>query len=368
MDKQEEKDLHTYIDTAVEDEINRNYTVEKLPDDLVHSLEQAHHDTPEVSPFTHIKFTRLTPRKQRLIKSAVSKLYYKDVQDDAILSNGQLLEINKKRGEWDNEREKNIEQLQGETGVLMRLLYSGGIQASQEWGEDLEKLYDKMEEDLEASEKPQEFKAHFKMVLDRWLNYTEAEQEMYDSTHGKEQELEVYSLDRDLVYLTTEAPTTESSENIVLLDEITYKIRQSIVLLSKQEKLRDLLEDRYKIFNDSVESRRDINESMSRIFYGAASCNEEGDNVEFLAEDMDGLFDFPEDVIQWLLNESYMFNEAVPKETRDLLEAWGFIKTEQKDSGSSPPSEELPDLPQDSEDSPQQEADVSTLALVPQQT
>jgi hypothetical protein len=54
------------------------------------------------------------------------------------------------------------------------------------------------------------------------------------------------------------------------------------------------------------------------------------------------LWEFPDEVIQWLLIESYFFHNAIPDEARPYLEAYGFLQAgRERQNEQSAPSLDL---------------------------
>ena len=106
-----------------------------------------------------------------------------------------------------------------------------------------------------------------------------------------------------------------------------------------------------RIFTDTVESRRDNTEEMARLYVTCERCDANRKPAGPLFPEFDGLWDLPDEAIQWLLIESYFFHNAVPDEARPYLETFGFLREGRKESGESAPSEPSPDPQTSSSDS-----------------
>lgn len=340
--------IETRLDNVVEDDVRRGFVNKPLPIDVTLALKGARELDKTLPAIEYVKLRRPTPRMRRMIAEAVIAIYHRDLKNPALLSNEQLRKLNTERGEWSEERQKRMEELQEQTNNRMRELYAEGFDQRDAWSTeilDLSQAYIKAIEDTEktdehaplSTEEIVEAKARF----DRWLAWSPEAQPSYTERFAALQGLEQYSPDRDQQWLLDHSPSIEAAESIQTLDDLRDKLRRYVQLIDMRGELLELQQRNARIFAESVEQRREAAEQLARIYYCTEISDDKGVAKGPLAKNVDGMYDLPQELIDWLVVENYFFHNGIPEEARSFLEQWGFVGTHQL--GSSEPSGESPE-------------------------
>lgn len=359
-----DNEMQSRMDSIVEDEIRRGYRVLEVPADLRSQMTAEHEINTAVPTITKFRFLKLTPRRRSDIARAVVTRYHADLQDKGILSNEQLRTLNIARGEWSIEEDKKLEELQERSNRLMRELTLTGFDPREEWAKALGDAASKLLEDFANPATtggrrpvPVELQQEAKSRVQRWLDYRNENLDEYTKLYATELGLDIYNPDKDYVWINDRAPSLETIELIRAVDELRDKLDRYLTLLEVREKLYTLQGKRAKIFAESVESRRDQAEEMGRVYFCAEVLDETGKGAGKLTPTFEGMWELPEDMIQWLLVEAYFFFSNVPLETREFLEQWGFVRAPRR-SGSADSPVALPA-------EPNFKADSTPLAATP---
>ena len=336
------------MDSIVEDEVRRGFRIKDVPENLIEALEAAHAADPTVSVFRKVRFTKLTPRKRRLINEAVVKRYHLDLKNPDILSNDQLRRLNIERGEWSAELERKLELLQEQTNQAMRELYLDGFDRREEWTKTVVEAAARVRIEIAESKAGE----HRRQLTDdekkealerftRWMDWSPEVQVEFDTKYASSQGRETYSPDNDQQWLLDRAPSLEFVDALNEIDDHRDKLRRYMELLGKRRELLELQVKQTKMFAESVEQRRDTAEEMARMYYCTEIASETDTGAGPIAKTVDGAWDLPDEVIQWLLVEIYFFLNGIPDEAREFLSQWGFIAAP-RSSGSQPASAESP--------------------------
>lgn len=346
-----EKALQERLDQIVEDEVQRGYRVREVPDYIYVQLKAASTVSTAVKPFSRFRFLKLTPRRRRQIQEEVMRRYNNDLKNEGLLSTEELRKLTIARGEWSLAEEKELETLTQSTNDQAVRLNAMGMEDREDWTKDLVDAAVKYTEHLDASEKHPDEKTYLKEIYSRWSNYLPSNQELYDKEYAAKQELESYSPDKDLSKLLDTSPDLECSELLVATDDLLAKVAQYLELVEARGKLQTLVEKRAKIFSNSIENRRDQVEEMARVYFCAERLAEDSKPLGELFASFDDMWDLPDSVIQWLIEEAVMFHQNIPDEMRGRLEELGFLAQVPK-IGIKAPSEDLPETPKSKPDTP----------------
>lgn len=346
MDKSTEQRL----DAVVEDEVRRGYRIKDLPQDLQRQLQEE--SGPEIR---RVRFTRLNPARRRKIAEVVQRQYHRDLKDPDILSHEQIFKLVAERGEWSKAMQEEMKRLQETTNRQMGLLFATGDsgKAAQELAEQAADLRVWLSEALTEPERRAEVLAKF----DRWLDYSADQQDAYTEKYAAEQGRERYSVDLDMQNIMFAIGEQLRIEQLHHIDDL--KTRAEAVIKVQKDRLRllELQIKHAKIFSDSVEQRRDNAEEMARMYFTTEQVDDQDKPLGPLVAQFDGLWDFPEEVVQWLMVEAYFFQNGIPDEAREYLETFGFLRAERTTSDSpsttseSAPSDESPVPPISNPDS-----------------
>jgi hypothetical protein len=334
------------LDSILEDEIRRGFRIKELPADLKAQLK-----VEGIAAFERVRFSRLNPRRKSRISSAVQDRYHQDLKNQSILSNEQIAKLVAERGEWTTDQADRLINLMDDTQRLQSELYIEGLGDS-DWQSEMisaATLLRKLIEEAEYVDKAEQKKVL--EVLDRWSEYMPLRRGPYTILYAAEQGKPEYSPDWDLDYLLERMPVQEAVDALHLLDDLRDKAIRFIELQDKRRELAILQNKHAKIFADSVESRRDQAEEMARVYFCTQIVDAADKPVGMIAATLDSFWDFPEDLIQWLIIEHYFFANGLPDAARDYLETFGFLKAETEKSetttnaGELEPSVELPAPP-----------------------
>lgn len=352
------------LDQILEDEIKRGFRVLQVPEYIEMQLKAAATVDSTVQPFSRIRLARLTPRKRRLIQEEVMTKYNKDLKNLDLLSTEELRKLNIQRGEWSLAEETEIERLTELTNTQALQLNAAGMDDRDEWSKAINELTAKYLAQLEASDKHPDEKKFLGELFERWSNYLPARKEEYTKLYAASQTREAYDQDADLGRLMDTSPGLEATEALADMDDLLGKVTKLIELVDNRTKLNALLEKRAKIFVNSIEYRRDQAEEMARVFFCAERVSPEDKSEGPLCLTFDQMWDFPEAVLQWLIEEMVMFLQNIPEVMREQLENMGFLAQVPK-IGTTPVSEDLPEVPSSKPGTPElTETPASSTALI----
>lgn len=344
-------------DSILEHEIAVGFRTKVLPPEL-----QAQVKAFELPALEAIRLTRMNPRRRKNMNEAVQRAYQKDLQNEDILSNEQIMSLVVKRGEWGPEKDARIKELQQSTNAAMSQLYLDGFsQDSADWLDDIGTHTETFRTALDASELSDEEKTRVSAIFDRWVEFSFDKMEHYTAQYAESQGLERYSHERDAQSICDALPTIEVIDAINNLEESLDKLHRFVKMTEDRKELAELQNKHARIFADSVEARRETAEEMARLYFTCERI-EHDKPAGPIAPSFDELWDLPDDVIQWLLVESYFFHNGIPDETRPYLETFGFIRGGAKENTDSEQSEESVALPSSSPDSPPQETTPSVYS------
>lgn len=355
------KDTEKRLDAVLEDELARGYRIKTLPDSLQSQLQAESGIT-----IARIRFTRLNPAKRRKIAQTVQRQYHKDLQDPSILSHEQLLKLVQERGEWSPAMDKEMEELQQSTSRDMGELFMDGM-AQSNWTTELLDAAAAYREKAQASIQDPELLSAMLERFDRWLEWSPERQDEWTTRFAAAQERDVYSVDADYQVLMGAVSDLTAIDNLNTIDELRDRLQRYVKLQRNRLRLSELQLKHAKIFSESVEQRRDNCEEMARLYFTADVVDADNKPLGPLAKEFDGLWEFPESVIQWLLVEAYFFLNGIPDEAREYLQTFGFMRADAGDqissSGESEPSDESPAPPTSRLDSSvSEETDSASLA------
>ena len=356
-----DKALQERLDQIVEDEVQRGYRVREVPDYIYVQIKAASTVSTAVKPFSRFRFLKLTPRRRRQIQEEVMRRYNNDLKNEGLLSTEELRKLTVARGEWSLAEEKDIETLTQSTNDQAVRLNAMGLEDREDWTKDLVDAAVKYMEQIETSDKHPDEKTYLKEIYIRWSNYLPSSQATYDKEYAAKQELEAYSPDKDLSKLLDTSPNLECSEVLMATDDLLAKVAQYLELVEARAKLQTLMEKRAKIFSNSIENRRDQVEEMARVYFCAERLSEDSKSLGELFASFDDMWDLPDAVIQWLIEEAVMFHQNIPDEMRGRLEELGFLAQVPK-IGTKEPSEDLPETPKSKLDTPPAETVASSSA------
>lgn len=314
----------------VEDLVRRGWIIRPLPENVLAELTEAHEDDPDIPCWPAVRFNKLTHKMRKDIAVEVQRQYNADLRDETLLSTAQILKLTEARGEWTTENVRRVDELQMLTGQLMRELTMASAEEQQAWAPSMQKLYSELHEELRK-----ENEEHAD-ILQRWTNHTEALQPVYNMLYAGDQGAEEYSADRDFIFLQENVPFG-MLDRLQELERMTIRLAKFFELDTYQKELGELLKKQNKIFNQSIENRRDTMEAVVRLSRMVQWVDEHNE-VQGQVEDPEAL---PESVLEWLVTENHFFIQGIPPETREYLQQWGFLPAPQE-HGSSDSSDESP--------------------------
>jgi ATP-dependent Lon protease len=328
MDKATQKRL----DAIMEDEVQKGYRIKAIPGNLRAML--VAQGGPEIEK---VRFTRLNPARRRSIASVVQTQYHKDIQNPDVLSHEQIMQLVTKRGEWSEAKSEELNSLRESVQRRMGVLYFSG-----EKDGVLTDLAGKIAEFKNAVDKsvPEDNRAYLIEIFDRWVEYTEAQREVYTKNFAASQKRETYSPDSDFQRMVVLAQKFEFKTMLEDIESLRDRVQDLLMLRQDRIKL-DKLQTKYaKIFSDSAEQRREVAEEVARVFFTCERLDEQDKPVGKLVDDIQELYEFPEEVIQWFQFESYFFHNGIPDEAREYLTAIGFLPAEQDSTDPASPNSE----------------------------
>jgi uncharacterized protein YdcH (DUF465 family) len=310
---------------------------------------------------TRVKFRGQTPSIRRDIAAVVQDAYHRDFTNKKILSDAQITALAEERGEWNAAREARIKELQERTNQQMTQLFLEGFSSNGRiWLDQMvacanrfREIIDEcaaLSEDDPAYVPPERAEA-MRTRFQRWLEFRPDRQEEYTALYAAEQGKERYMASADEMWLLRNYTTLEAVDLVNTVEDLKDKLQRFMRLMEERNELADLQIRRAKLYSESVESRRDNTEELARVYFTTDVVDDDGRIQGKLAPTFEGMLDFPDEVISWLMQENYLFHNAIPDEARAYLETFGFIKAEARTTGDSPASAESPEVPTSKTDS-----------------
>lgn len=306
------------LDALLEDDVRRGARGVAMPPALRALLVEA--GLPDIPA---VRFTRLNPRRRALIGQAAQAQYHRDLKNPDILSRAQLLKLVKERGDWDEDRDARIRQLQANVKRALGDLYYEGL-TEEDWEQQVLAEHAALRADAAADGAFADADARqaFEDRLERWVMFAPDRQALYDERHAASQGRERYSPDADYSWLLSQAPTAEAADRLNALDGLRDKLLRYLAMAEEQQELERLRDQYARIFSESLEDRRDNTEELARVYYTtqrlAAEDPESAETGPILPA-FDQMWDLPELVVRWLITEAYYVAQGVTPEARALL-------------------------------------------------
>lgn len=336
-----DREINDRLDAIVEDDIRKGWKLVTLPDYYQELLRAE--ALPELPV---LRFLRMNPARKRTVAELVQRRYFKDLQDENLLSEAQVRALAAKRGEWTADHEKRLAETSERSNALMTSLYASGFASGAEkWGETISSHTTTVREALEGN-------AELLGVFNRWVDYKADIRDEYTVLYAAEQKLARYSPDRDYITLTQHSEPV--SALIDELDDLKSRVENYFELLKVRQDQMELQVRRDRLFDQTAESRRDTAEELARLFVTTLVLGAEGDERGPLAPSFDELWDFPFEVLQFLTSEAYLWHNGIPDEAREYLEVFGFLANKAR-SGADTPSDASPEETTPSSDLPPQD-------------
>lgn len=323
------------FDPIVEDETRRGFRVKAVPPQL-----QAQVRDEGLAPFSHIRMARLNPSRRRKITEVSQRAYHKDLRDTDLLSNEQVMKLVVERGEWSAAMDKRLTELQQRTTSQMASLYNEGVTKSREWVAELGAKMGRFEELVDTSDLSVDEKGELHARFRRWADYRPEKQAAYVTAHPEALRDGVYYPDSDMNWLMEHAPTLEGADLVEDIQTLQDRVQEYLTLVAERTEFEELRLKRLRIFANTVESRRENAEEMARVYFATERCDADGNVQGPLSFTFDALYDLPDDMISWLIEEQFFFQNGIPDETREFLSAFGFLTAapEPKDEPAPPPA------------------------------
>lgn len=350
------QDMQRRMDSLVEDEVVRGWRIKHLPDQLVQLLIEMAQVDPLIRPFTRVRFSKLTPRKRSLINKAVVQEYHAQLQQKALLSREAIRRLNIERGQWSVEKEQRLAELDRQVTRVQHELHSEGFNPRERWLEELltnAEIYRKsLTEPDEAGRlmNSPELNEESERRFSRWLNYTPQQLADYTASYAQEQGLVEYSEMADFQWLMDHAPSLKGAEALAQIEGLRDKLERYMAYLDGLGERNVLKEQELRMYAGSVESSQETLEEMARVFYITEVLDDDGQSLGPITADFGDLEALPDEVIKWLIYESYFFLNNTPDEAREFLHQWGFLQAPQP-SGSPESSDGLLAEPNSKSDS-----------------
>lgn len=365
------EEMQRRLDNIVEEEVVRGWRIRALPEEYVSLLREMASIDPAIRPFTRVRFSKLTPRKRKLINKVVVAQYHEQIQDKKLLSKEAIRRLNIERGQWSVEKERRLQELDQQCTRMQQELHQEGFNPRERWLDELlshtEIYRQTLAEPDEAGRvmnTPEEV-AECERRFTRWLNYTPAQQADYDSVYAAEQGLPAYSDRADVVWLMDHAPSMKGAQALADIDELRDKLQRYMEYLEHIDERNRIKEQELRMYAGSVEAAQETLEELARVYYLAEVLTDDGTSAGPLASRFEDLEALPDEVIRWLIYEVYFFLNSTPDEAREYLQQWGFLPAPQPSGSpeSSDGSLAEPNSKSDSAPATTTDSDSSASAL-----
>jgi hypothetical protein len=296
-----------------------------------------------------VRLVRMTPARRGAAAELVQRKYFKDLQDESLPSESQIRALAAKRGEWTAEHDTRFKTLSEESQQLMLGLYADGFgKGAERWTERITELSVSLRELIDDAH-PQ------RALFEEWRDYVAPAVPVEGG----------FSPDSALQQLFDAAP--EAADLLEELDELKDKVNRYWKLVGVRAELNQLELKRSKVFDQTIEARRDQMEELARLYVTSARVAESGEELGPLAPTFDGLMEFPFEVLQFLTSEAYLFQNGLPDVAREYLETFGFLEPasdpSSKDVSDESPDEATPSSGGDAAPTAPESSSASELAL-----
>lgn len=321
-----DKDTVRRLDSVTEDDIYRGFRTRALPDDVRKALK----GEGLAAGSDWIRLSRVNPSRRRKMNEEIQRRYHRDLGNPDVLSDAQVLEHVKRRGEWTDAMKSRMEELHKQTTQQMAALWGEGmLPQDSTWSSDLVLLSDKFHAVVAASGKTEAEKLEVSEAFDRWQLWTP--QRVKDGEYPAD-----YNQTEQQGRLFDLAPGVESIDLINEIEELKDKQERRVTLIEDRSELAELQLRHARIFSDTAESRRDHTEEMAQLYFTCAWSDELGTPKGALTPTFELLWDYPEAAIRWLLYESFFFHNDIPDGAKEYLAAFGFLKVARANSENDP--------------------------------
>ena len=289
---------------------------------------------------------RATPAAERDIAEARRRSYHADLRNEEVLSRKQIENILEARGVWTKEQSDRIEELGNRTTELMAQITSLGfsdpdalIRELVEVNTDLSKAFGL--EDVPEDEYDDEQK-EIAENLERFFN------------------LDNMARAEEARFLRSKASNSDVADLLNQADAAVYLSGMISDFSEAKQELNELLMEYSKHFGESAEARADRAERLAKIYYCVRT--EDGDPVW---EDLETLWEEDPEVVMWVSNQLYYYENGVSPEASDVLERFGFMA---RVTDTENNSDDSPDHTQSNSDGESQEKQPQDSSEAPTAT
>jgi hypothetical protein len=265
-----------------------------LLDEVARNERTIHH-----KKFGGVKFSRPTPRKERLIADVRRMQSNSDLRDPDVFTRDEIEKRYVERGAWSKEKSARMEELTFDVLRMMGQLEGSGYDSVEAVLIDYQTLHLKLLSKMEPGSASAE-------AVNRYFDMkTEPTYE-----------------DRKLILEA--ATSTEVDDFLEEADLRRTQYDYLNLLADTRKELKELRRAQERMFVDSLESRADRAEEMASLYYCAVSA----DTGNPLWPTFESMWDEDPQVLAELIMELYYFTHGVDEEMRGFLGKHGIIPRE----------------------------------------
>lgn len=264
-----------------------------------------------------VKLHRPTPRMEYEIGEIRRTQYHKDLGDEKILSRKELERVAIRRGMWAKDDSERIAELTNRLGQIMGLLAAIGYETVDIVIEKFQDSVKKLTEMYKENEKKEDIES----AIYRYYNLDADNQNIADY---------------NLIFQNAPNSSVEDLMNEVQVYRTQVKLLEEKNLAQKE--LQPLMEDRARLFKDSLEDRADRTEALGKIYH----CITKMDGSK-LWKTFESLWDEAPRDIELLMEDMYFFEKGIPDMDRNTMSRHGFtMRAPTSDSSEDSQGSPLP--------------------------
>lgn len=338
-----ESETEQRLDRILEGEVAAGFRLRPLPAAIRAALVDN-----GLADIAAVRFSRNNPSRRRIAAALVQRQYHTDLRNQEILSNDQVMRLVVERGEWGPDKDTKIADLTESTNRLMSKLYAAQVSTDgPKWTQEVLDYATAVRQALDGLDVAPEEKERLGEVFNRWLDYNPNKAAQYTVLYAASQGRALYSVHKDVNDLGS-ALAQKSVEYASLLGDLQDrldKVNEYVEMVEQRREMAELQTKRARIFADTVESRRDHTEELARLYTTCERCDDVGKPLGSLAPTFDGIWDFPDEVITWFTEESFLYHHLISDEMREYLSTFGFLSAARLKPTEPAPSAESPAAP-----------------------
>lgn len=347
--KIDNEQLLAALDDAIEAEVKKGYRVLDVPDVLVAELLADQKIDATKPVYRKLRLVKMTGERRGLVSKFRSKVFFRAMEDESVLSMDQVRNMSIKRGVTVPKDEAEIKALQESTAHQVARIFQHGLDET-EWADELRSETQRFSDWLERRNEQDEYlipenrRLELLAAFARWQAFDPLSQERYDELYGNGSK---YDVEADREVLMQGVGSVEMVDALSRIEEIRDRMNDLRLYMRDRLKLAELQLKYAKMYANTVEQMSEEAEEYAKIYY-TTQVMDQG-RPQPLTKTVDELYALAPGFLEWLTTEVYLFLNAIPPETEAYLRKLGFLGAPLR-TLSAPASDASPEEPASSPD------------------